>query len=123
MFRCRIPPFTQSRSVLEPLLAEVKREEPDILELCNIVPKEVLSLAGGKGASQIEPVSCFVVQSGSNGSDYDIQGPSSGQSPDFVLFSFQSSGPATWLHGSYRSSPPVGANAIKTFLQTVRLTG
>jgi len=49
LYRCKIPPFTESRSVLEPLLANVKTEEPDILELCNIVPKEVLSLGGGKG--------------------------------------------------------------------------
>merc|ERR1712083_1071428 len=44
-----LEPFTQSRSVLEPLLTNVKTEEPDILELCHIVPKEVLSLGGGKG--------------------------------------------------------------------------
>ena len=51
LYRCKIPPFTESRSVLEPLLANVKTEEPDILELCNIVPKEVLNLGGGKGVS------------------------------------------------------------------------
>merc|ERR1719220_3037332 len=49
LYRCQIPPFAQSRSVLEPLLNNVKTEEPDILELCHIVPKEVLSLDGGKG--------------------------------------------------------------------------
>jgi len=31
------------------LLNNIKTEEPDILELCHIVPKEVLSLSGGKG--------------------------------------------------------------------------
>merc|ERR1712241_365540 len=36
-------------SVLEPLLTNVKTEEPDILELCHLVSKEVLSLGGGKG--------------------------------------------------------------------------
>jgi len=49
LYRCNIPPFAQSRSVLEPLLTDVKTEEPDILELCHLVPKEVLSLGGGKG--------------------------------------------------------------------------
>merc|ERR1712203_1072851 len=49
LYRCQIPPFAQSRSVLEPLLNNIKTEEPDILELCRIVPKEVLSLDGGKG--------------------------------------------------------------------------
>jgi len=49
LYRCKVPPFTQSRSVLEPLLTNVKTEEPDILELCHLVPKEVLSLGGGKG--------------------------------------------------------------------------
>jgi len=49
LFRCNIPPFAQSRSVLEPLLTAVKTEEPDILELCHLVPKEVLALGGGKG--------------------------------------------------------------------------
>ena len=53
LYRCQIPPFAQSRSVLEPLLNNVKTEEPDILELCHIVPKEVLSLDGGKGVSEI----------------------------------------------------------------------
>lgn len=49
LYRCKVPPFAQSRSVLEPLLNNIKTEEPDILELCHIVPKEVLSLGGGKG--------------------------------------------------------------------------
>eukprot|EP00092_Neocalanus_flemingeri_P019440 GFUD01021058.1.p1 GENE.GFUD01021058.1~~GFUD01021058.1.p1 ORF type:complete len:484 (-),score=149.92 GFUD01021058.1:72-1523(-) len=49
LYRAGIEPFTQAREVLEPLLEqEVKREGPDILELCNIVPKEVLSLDKGK---------------------------------------------------------------------------
>merc|ERR1712156_813403 len=49
LHRCKIPPFAQSRTVLEPLLTNIKSEEPDILELCHLVPKEVLSLGGGKG--------------------------------------------------------------------------
>ena len=53
LYRCQIPPFAQSRSVLEPLLNNIKTEEPDILELCHIVQKEVLSLDGGKGVSEI----------------------------------------------------------------------
>ena len=53
----------------------------------------------------------------------DIQGPSSGQSPDFVLFSFQSSGLGNGLHGSYGGSPPAGANTVKTFIKAARLTG
>jgi len=49
LYRCNVPPFTQSRSVLEPLLTNVKTEEPDIIELCHLVSKEVLALGGGKG--------------------------------------------------------------------------
>ena len=52
LHRCKIPPFAQSRTVLEPLLTNIKSEEPDILELCHLVPKEVLSLGGGKGVSK-----------------------------------------------------------------------
>jgi len=49
LFRAGIEPFTQAREVLQPLLAEkVKSETPDLLELCNIVPKEVLNLDKGK---------------------------------------------------------------------------
>ena len=53
MYRLQIAPFTSSRSVLEPLAGlentKIKTENPDILELCHLVPKEVLSLGGGKG--------------------------------------------------------------------------
>ena len=35
------------------MLNNIKTEEPDILELCHIVQKEVLSLDGGKGVSEI----------------------------------------------------------------------
>ena len=49
LYRCKTAPFVQARSVLEPLKDQIKTEEPDILELCNIIPKEVLSLGGGKG--------------------------------------------------------------------------
>ena len=53
LYRLQIAPFISSRSVLEPLAdlenTKVKTEDPDILDLCHIVPKEVLSLGGGKG--------------------------------------------------------------------------
>ena len=52
-----------------------------------------------------------------------VQGLSSSQSPDFILFSFHSYGLAIGLCGSYSSSQQAGANAIKTFIQTARLTG
>jgi len=49
LFRAKIPPFTLARDVLEPLVENtVKSEVPDILELCNIVATEVLSLDKGK---------------------------------------------------------------------------
>jgi len=49
LFRAGIQPFTQAREILEPLVeGHVKSEGPDILELCNIVATEVLSLDKGK---------------------------------------------------------------------------
>ncbi|XP_013389919.1 endonuclease 8-like 1 [Lingula anatina] len=50
LYRLGIPPFEGARSVLEPLThdSKVKKEIPDILELCNILPHEVINL-GGKG--------------------------------------------------------------------------
>merc|ERR1719153_1927518 len=53
LFRANIPPFTEAREVLEPLVegevkSEVKIEGPDVLQLCNIVATEVLSLDKGK---------------------------------------------------------------------------
>jgi len=48
LFRAGIEPFTQAREVLQPLLNDFKSFEPDLLELCNIVPKEVLNLDKGK---------------------------------------------------------------------------
>jgi len=49
LFRAGIEPFRQAREVIEPLVEQkVKSEGPDILELCNIVAKEVLSLDKGK---------------------------------------------------------------------------
>jgi len=53
LFRAKIPPFTEAREVLEPLVegevkSEVKIEGPDVLQLCNIVATEVLSLDKGK---------------------------------------------------------------------------
>ena len=72
LYRCSIPPFDNAREVLEPLSAtdvelktkndinlnDVKLEikNPDILQLCNIIPNEVLSLSKrGKGASSPSP--------------------------------------------------------------------
>jgi len=49
LYRANIPPFTEAFTVLEPLLEDtIKSEGPDILELCNIVMKEVLTLDKGK---------------------------------------------------------------------------
>jgi len=49
LFRAKIPPFNEAREVLEPLVdGEVKSEGPDVLQLCNIVATEVLSLDKGK---------------------------------------------------------------------------
>ena len=70
LYRCSIPPFDKARDVLsslvvEPLKVEAK-DEPgfedlktkfdtfDILQLCNVVPNEVLMLpTGGKGVRNI----------------------------------------------------------------------
>ncbi|KAK3097271.1 hypothetical protein FSP39_008221 [Pinctada imbricata] len=52
LYRAGIPPFVSARSVLEPLLddgstdVKIKREAPDILQLCNILPLEVVNLGG-----------------------------------------------------------------------------
>ena len=47
LYRCQIPPFTKAREVLETLQdKKIKSEIPDILELCNLIPKEVLNLDG-----------------------------------------------------------------------------
>eukprot|EP00090_Calanus_glacialis_P009143 TRINITY_DN17510_c0_g1_i2.p1 TRINITY_DN17510_c0_g1~~TRINITY_DN17510_c0_g1_i2.p1 ORF type:complete len:396 (-),score=126.42 TRINITY_DN17510_c0_g1_i2:112-1299(-) len=49
LFRAGIQPFTLAREVIQPLAeGHVKSEGPDILELCNIVATEVLSLDKGK---------------------------------------------------------------------------
>ncbi|XP_053128829.1 endonuclease 8-like 1 isoform X2 [Hemicordylus capensis] len=61
-FRLKIPPFEKARTVLENLQhreqpsdvtlskkVKLKRENPDFLELCHILPMEVVNLAGGKG--------------------------------------------------------------------------
>ncbi|XP_054556067.1 endonuclease 8-like 1 isoform X2 [Talpa occidentalis] len=61
LFRLRIPPFEKARTVLEALQQRrlnpeltlsqkirVKLQNPDLLELCHLVPKEVVQL-GGKG--------------------------------------------------------------------------
>ena len=66
---------------------------------------------------------CLIVSYASGIVCNTLQGPSSGQSPDFVWFSFQNSGLGTGLHGSYGGSLPAGANTIKNFIQTARLTG
>ncbi|XP_061174161.1 endonuclease 8-like 1 [Saccostrea echinata] len=55
LYRAGIPPFVSARSVLEPLCDEVsenseklrlKTETPDILQLCHILPQEVINLGG-----------------------------------------------------------------------------
>ncbi|XP_052796677.1 endonuclease 8-like 1 [Mya arenaria] len=48
LHRVKVPPFVSARSVLEPLTVEtvVKTEQPDILQLCHILPQEVLQLEG-----------------------------------------------------------------------------
>ncbi|KAM6149456.1 endonuclease 8-like 1 isoform 1-T1 [Erethizon dorsatum] len=61
LFRLRIPPFEKARTVLEALQhhrlspeltlsqkIRAKLQNPDLLELCHLVPKEVVQL-GGKG--------------------------------------------------------------------------
>jgi len=50
LYRCGIKPFDPARKVLEIVKAEsdVKKEEPDLISLCNIVTKEVLALESGK---------------------------------------------------------------------------
>ncbi|VDI02804.1 endonuclease VIII-like 1 [Mytilus galloprovincialis] len=50
-YRAGIPPFQDARSVLEPLLTEtnevkIKSEKPDILQLCHLLPNEVINLGG-----------------------------------------------------------------------------
>ncbi|XP_012584110.1 PREDICTED: endonuclease 8-like 1 isoform X3 [Condylura cristata] len=71
LFRLRIPPFEKARTVLEALQRHrlnpeltlsqkirVKLQNPDLLELCHLVPKEVVQLGGkshkkkSKGAQQ-----------------------------------------------------------------------
>ncbi|XP_053128827.1 endonuclease 8-like 1 isoform X1 [Hemicordylus capensis] len=62
LHRLKIPPFEKARTVLENLQhreqpsdvtlskkVKLKRENPDFLELCHILPMEVVNLAGGKG--------------------------------------------------------------------------
>jgi len=49
LFRCRVKPFDEARKVLKEISERsVKLEGPDPLELCKIVPKEVLALEAGK---------------------------------------------------------------------------
>ncbi|XP_062998543.1 endonuclease 8-like 1 isoform X2 [Elgaria multicarinata webbii] len=61
LYRLKIPPFEKARTVLEDLQhreqtsgrtlsqkVKLKRENPDLLELCHMVPMEVIRL-GGKG--------------------------------------------------------------------------
>ena len=50
LFRSKIKPFTKASDVLEPLIVkqEVEDKKPDVLDLCSIIPKEVLSLNKGK---------------------------------------------------------------------------
>ncbi|XP_045216475.2 endonuclease 8-like 1 [Mercenaria mercenaria] len=47
LHRAKIPPFVSARSVLEPLAqneSTVKSETPDILQLCHLLPQEVVTL-------------------------------------------------------------------------------
>lgn len=49
IYRYGAKPFDEAKTVLEEMVAgDVKTEGPDLLELCNIVPKEVLNLDAGK---------------------------------------------------------------------------
>ena len=50
LYRAKIKPFTQAREVLAPLVVKKEDEDRklDVLDLCHIVPKEVLSLNKGK---------------------------------------------------------------------------
>ena len=48
LYRASIKPFTQAREVLESLDDEGDLKNPDVLDLCNVVMKEVLSLNKGK---------------------------------------------------------------------------
>ncbi|XP_067871510.1 endonuclease 8-like 1 [Heterodontus francisci] len=62
LFRLKVPPFEKARTVLEPLLhkettdeltlskkIKMKLENPDLLELCHMLPMEVINLGSGKG--------------------------------------------------------------------------
>uniref|UniRef100_UPI00398E8574 endonuclease 8-like 1 isoform X3 n=1 Tax=Pristiophorus japonicus TaxID=55135 RepID=UPI00398E8574 len=59
LFRLKVPPFEKARTVLEPLLhkettaeltlskkIKLKLENPDLLELCHMLPTEVINLDG-----------------------------------------------------------------------------
>ncbi|XP_004594750.2 endonuclease 8-like 1 isoform X2 [Ochotona princeps] len=72
LFRLRIPPFEQARTVLEALRqrrpspeltlsqkVKAKLQNPDLLELCHLVPKEVVQL-GGKGYGPVNGEEDFV---------------------------------------------------------------
>ena len=53
MYRLEIQPFAKAREVLESLEVDQKLtkngKNADIIELCNIIPNEVLGLGSGKG--------------------------------------------------------------------------
>ncbi|XP_063170286.1 endonuclease 8-like 1 [Candoia aspera] len=62
LYRSKIPPFEKARTVLEDLQhglqvsgttlskkVKLKRENPDLLELCHMLPMEAVNLGGGKG--------------------------------------------------------------------------
>ncbi|KAM6426203.1 endonuclease 8-like 1 [Liasis olivaceus] len=62
LYRSKVPPFEKARTVLEDLQhgmqvsgttlskkVKLKRENPDLLELCHTLPMEVVNLGGGKG--------------------------------------------------------------------------
>ncbi|XP_015685779.1 endonuclease 8-like 1 [Protobothrops mucrosquamatus] len=63
LYQSKIPPFEKARTVLEDLQrglqvsgattlskkVKLKRENPDLLEVCHLLPMEVVNLGGGKG--------------------------------------------------------------------------
>lgn len=62
LYRCHTAPFECARDVLQPLADQpsLKKESPDILQLCNLLPLEVVNLSGSVG---YDPEA--------NGKDYD----------------------------------------------------
>ncbi|XP_053320728.1 endonuclease 8-like 1 isoform X2 [Spea bombifrons] len=73
LFRLQIPPFVSARTVLEAVKhqnqssdvslskkVKIKKENPDLLQLCHLVPKEVINLGGkGYGTGKTEDYAAF----------------------------------------------------------------